>query len=109
MWERVEIDLPPDVAAVTTSVWRYPGIMLIGVMRKNFLSPPVVWGQPIKTGLRNLRVARDLVTEWQEMLATKIIYAEAELKEPRNQALLLFLGFEEVPSDYDRKLYQRSI
>lgn len=109
MWEKVDVALPPDLAAVTTSVWRYPDVMLIGVMRTSFLLPPIVWGQPIKTGLRNLRRAPDLVDQWQEMMWATTIQAEAELHEPRNQALLLYLGFEEIPSKYDRKLYQRSI
>lgn len=109
MWERVEVDLPPDVAAVTTSVWHYPEIMLIGVMRSNFLSPPILWAQVLKAGLRNLRKAPELVTELQLLLSAPKVYAEAELKTPRNQALLVYLGFVELPETYDRKLYQRSI
>ena len=109
MWERVEVSLPPDVASVTTSVWLWPGVMMVGVMLKNFLNPPILWGQPIQTGFRNLRHAPEYVTMLQQMLAAPTVYAEAELSEKRNQALLTYLGFQEMPEVYDRKLYRRSI
>lgn len=109
MWERVEVQLPPSVAAVTTSVWHYPEIMLVGVMRRGFLQPPVLWAQVLKAGLRNLRKAPGLVTDLQHLLYAPIVYAEVEASLPRNQALLLYFGFEELPSDCERKLYRRSI
>ena len=109
MWEQVEVDLPSDVAAATTSIWHYPGIMLVGVMRRNFLSPPILWAQVLKAGLSNLRKAPDLVTELQHLIASPTVYAEAELQAPRNQALLRYLGFVELPEVYERKLYLRSI
>lgn len=109
MWERVEVELPPEVAAVTTSVWRYPGVMLVGVMRNVFLAPPILWGQPIETGLRNLRRAPDLVTDLQRLIFAPVVYAETEHQTRRNQALLKYLGFEELPDTYERKLYRRSI
>jgi hypothetical protein len=109
MWERIKVNLPPDVAFATTSVWQYPEIMLIGVMRKNFLSPPILWAQVLKAGMRNLRKAPTLVTELQRLIESPTVYAEAELQAPRNQALLTYLGFKELPEEYDRKLYSRSI
>lgn len=109
MWGRVQIELPPDVAAVTTSVWRYSDVMLIGVMRANFLSPPVLWAQVLNAGLRNVRNAPAQLTELQRLIYAPTVYAEAQHETPRNQALLRFLGFQELPAQYERKLYQRSI
>lgn len=109
MWERVNVPLPPELEKVTVSVWRYPGVVLLGVMRRSFLQPPIVWGEPIQAGLRNLRRGHALLDEWQAMLYASTIFAEAELDKPRNQALLRYLGFEEVGTEYERKLYRRSI
>jgi len=110
MWELDNsLDLPPDVAVVTTSVWRYPEIMLVGVMRSTMLAPPYLWAQVINGGLRNLRKAPALLTELQQRLYAPIVYAEAECAIPRNQALLRYLGFEEIPAPPERKLYKRSI
>lgn len=109
MWERIKIELPPDVAAVTTSVWKYEDIMLIGVMRNSFLLPPILWAQVLNAGMRNVRKAPALVTELQQIIFAPLVYAEAETEVPRNQALLRYLGFEEIPAQYERKLYQRSI
>jgi hypothetical protein len=109
MWKRVEVELPPDLEIVTTTVWEYPGIMQVGIMRRSFLQPPLVWGQPIKGGLKNLRLAPALLDEFQHLLHASTIYAEVEVDKPRNQALLIYLGFEEISTDYERKLYRRSI
>lgn len=109
MWERVDAKLPEDVARVTISVWEYPGIMRVGLMRPSMLAPPLVWGEPIKTGFRNLKLAPDLVTDLQLLLHSPIFYAEAETTKLRNQALLLYLGFVELQEEAGRKLYQRSI
>lgn len=109
MWTQIFPELPDDIAKLTTSVWLYPDVMKIGVMRPSFLLPPVVWGEPVKTGLRNLRKAPALVDEWQELLATPTIFAEAELEAKRNQSLLLYLGFQELQEMPDRKIYRRSI
>lgn len=110
MWESDNsLELPPDVAAVTTSVWLYPGIMLVGVMRSGMLAPPYLWAQVLHGGLRNLRKAPALLTELQHYLYAPIVYAEAECHIPRNQALLRYLGFEEIPAPPERKLYKRSI
>lgn len=109
MWERIEVELPESVARVTTSVWEYPGIMRVGLMRPSMLAPPLVWGEPIKTGFRNLKLAPALVSELQHLLHSPVFYAEAEAAKPRNQALLLYLGFIELQEEAGRKLYQRSI
>lgn len=109
MWKRVEVDLSEEVARLTTSVWEYPDIMRVGLMRPSMLAPPIVWGEPIKTGFRNLKVAPSLVSELQLLLNTPVFYAEAESTKQRNQALLLYLGFVEVQEEAGRKLYQRSI
>lgn len=109
MWTQVNPTLPDEIAALTTSVWLYPDIMMIGVMRPNFLFPPTVWGEPVKTGLRNLRKAPDLVDEWQDLVVSPVIFAEAELTKHRNQQLLTYLGFEQVDEVADRKIYRRSI
>lgn len=109
MWEQVEEAAPRAVAHLTTSIWLYPEIMLIGIMRRSFLAPPVLWGQTVRGGLKNLRKAPALVTEFQYLINAPTVYAEAELTEPRNQALLLFLGFKELSEEFERKLYTRSI
>lgn len=109
MWEPVEINLPPELAFATTSVWLYPEVLLVGVMRRSFLWPPILWGQMLKAGVRNIREAPAMVTKLQELIEAPTVYAEAELDKPRNQAVLLYLGFKELPESYDRKLYIRSI
>lgn len=109
MWEQVEIDLPPDIAAVTTSVWHYPGRILVGVMRHSFLAPPVLWAQVLKSGFRELRKAPAFLTELQQLIVAPTVYAEAETSQPRNQDFLRFLGFEKLDETPERKLYRRSI
>lgn len=110
MWTPdVSFQLPPDIAAVTTSVWLYPGIILVGVMRTSLLAPPYLWAQVLIGGLRNVRKGPGILSELQEHLHAPIVYAEAECALPRNQALLRYLGFEEIPAPPERKLYKRSI
>lgn len=109
MWVSVEEQLPPELDSVTTSVWLRPGIMQIGVMQTSFLYPPTLWAKVLKAGVRNLRKAPALLTELQQILNAPVVYAEAELDKPRNQALLLYLGFVEISTEPDRKIYSRSV
>jgi hypothetical protein len=109
MWQLITPPLTPSVAAVTTSVWEYPTLIQVGVMRTNFLRPPILWAQVLAAGARNLRRGPKLLTELQRIINAPVVFAEVELDKPRNQALLLFLGFTELPENYNRKLYTRSI
>jgi hypothetical protein len=109
MWEQIHPELPEDIAAKTTSVWLYPGIMQIGVMRESMLRPPFLWAQVLAGGFRNVRRAPALVTELQELLYLPTVFAEAESKLPRNCALLSYLGFDFVGDLDQRNIYQRSI
>lgn len=107
MWKAILPDFP--VPATTTSVWQHSNIMLIGVMRGMFLAPPYLWAQVLTAGVRNVRRAPVLLTELQNILSAPTVYAEAELHIPRNQALLAYLGFEEIAAASGRKLYKRSL
>lgn len=102
-------ELPEELAAVTTSVWLVPDMMMLGVMRQSFLDPPYLWAHVIKAGVRNVRRAPAFVDELQHRIRAPIVYAEADASLPRNQALLTYLGFKEVREDHGRKLYLRSV
>lgn len=109
MWRQVQIELPPEVANETTSTWQYEDVVQVGIMRRSFLRPPVLWAQVLSAGVRNLRRARVMLDELQQQLVMPTVYAETLHDAPNNQAFLEFIGFEELPEKYERKLYQRSI
>lgn len=109
MWERIHPELPEDVAKKTTTVWLYPGIMQIGVMRESMLAPPFLWAQVLKGGFRNVRKAPGLLDDLQRLLYLPQVFAEAETTLSRNQDLLVYLGFSYLTDLPDRRLYQRSI
>ena len=109
MWRQVQIELPAEVANDTTSIWQYDDVVQVGIMRRSFLRPPVLWAQVLRAGLRNLRRAKVMLDELQTQLVMPVVYAETLHDAPANQAFLEFIGFEELPEKYERKLYQRSI
>jgi len=109
MWQQISLDLPPELAAKTLTSWLYPGIMYIGVMRESMLAPPYLWAQVVKGGFRNVRKAPALLDELQQLLVAPTVYAEAEAHMPRNQDLLVYLGFSWLQDLPGRRLYQRSI
>lgn len=73
------------------------------------MAPPYLWCQIINRGVKNVMKAPGILTDLQQELYMPEVYAEAELDQPRNQALLLYLGFREIPSQDARKHYVRSI
>ncbi len=109
MWQQASLEMPPEIAAKTMSVWLVPGIMYVGVMRESMLAAPYLWGQTVKGGLRNLRKAPGLIDQLQELLYAPTVFAEAEATMTRNQDLLVYLGFSYLEDLEDRRLYQRSI
>lgn len=109
MWTRVSPELPPHLDGVTTSVWAYSDIMQVGVMRYNFLAPPILWAQLLRKDRRELRNARIALDVLQETINAPEVQAEAALDSPGDQKFLLHLGFIEQPLVYARKLYSRSI
>jgi hypothetical protein len=110
MWKQVTpTNIPDDLAAHTHEVWEYSGVMQIGIMRQGFLCPPYVWGVPLSGGVVNVRKAPELVDEFQRQTHLPVIYAEVETHAQRNQALVRFLGFEEIERGTERNLYRRSI
>lgn len=109
MWEKVQADLPDDVASVTTSVWQYGDIMQIGLMRHSMLQPPVLWATVLNAGFRNVRKAPGLLDELQRMLYAPVVLAETDPAEGRNGDLLLYLGFQQLPDKDGRHQYMRSI
>jgi hypothetical protein len=109
MWRKVEVELPEELAAKTSSVWEYPDIMQIGVMRESMLSPPWLWAKVLKGGFRNVRRAPELLDDLQYVIAAPIVFAEAAEDLRRNQDLLLYLGFQEIGQAANRFLYRRSL
>lgn len=109
MWQDATVDLPPDVAKWTTSVWIYPETIILGVMKSNFLAPPWLWAKVLRGGFRNVRKAPGLIDEFQLMMNMPTVYAEAAVDQPRNQRLLEYLGFEYQQAYEDRKIYSRSM
>lgn len=109
MWKQVEVDLPEELAKVTTSVWQHSDIMQIGIMRHSMLAPPALWAQVISGGFRNVRKAPVLLDELQRFLHLPVVYAETEPERPRNADLLLYLGFTQLPDQNGRHQYMRSI
>ena len=109
MWEKVQPALPPDVAAVTTSVWRYKNYGLVGLMRSSFLSPPVMWFQLLDYARPILRKAPGLLDELQCLTVSPTVIAEAASTDFSAQRFLNFMGFVETPTDLSRKLYTRSL
>lgn len=109
MWERVDYDVPGELAAVTTSVWEYSSILIVGVMRPVMLAPPVLWAHIFKSGVYNVRRGREMLDDLQVIINSPLVYAEGEVARPRNKALLNYLGFIEKATDNERTLYSRSI
>jgi len=109
MWQQVNLNLSPELAAKTLTTWLYPSIMYVGVMRESMLAPPYLWGQTIKGGFRNVRKTPALLDDLQQLLYSPTVYAEVEVSKPRNEDLLVYLGFSFLNDLGERRLYQRSI
>lgn len=110
MWERVEdAPIPAQTAKVTTAVWRYPGVMILGVMRATMIGPPCIWATVLQGGLRNLRLVPRITDEFQRLIYSPTIYAETEEEYPRHAALLRYAGFHELEKKNGRVLFERSI
>lgn len=112
MWElEPSFPLPADIAAVTTSIWRFlfPPHARVGVMRLMLLGPPVLWLRtPGATPLRSvaaLRMANLALDELQQILEEPEVMAEAEFQ--HSHKLLPFLSFR--PIEGRPSLYLRSI
>jgi len=109
MWREITFELPPEVAKCTTSVWSYPEIVILGVMKSSFFAPPWLWAKVLNGGFCNVRKSPSIINEFQILMNLPKVYAEAEIDKPRNQRLLEFLGFVYEQSYEDRKIYTRSI
>lgn len=109
MWQRIELELPAELASITTAIWQYAEVMQLGVMRKTMLGPPCIWAIGLCAGISNLRKLPGLVDEFQQLIRAPLIYAETDTRYPRHAALLRYADFIQIGADTRRVLFERSI
>ena len=109
MWQRIELELPAELASITTAIWQYAEVMQLGVMRKTMLGSPCIWAIGLCAGVGNLRKLPGLVDDFQQLIRSPLIYAETDTRYPRHAALLRYAGFTQTDTDARRVLFERSI
>lgn len=111
MWIESSLEnVPPELAAVTSSLWEYNGIVRVGVIRgSTFLVPPYFWADVLKPSFGALRQGKKMLNELQQMLHHPVVFAETDPAIPANADFLQFVGFELISTEGPRYLFKRSI
>lgn len=111
MWIESSFEnVPPELTAVTTSLWEYNGIVRVGVIRgSTFLVPPYLWADVLKPSIGALRQGKKMLNEFQQLTNLPVVFAETDPAMPSNADFLQFVGFELISTEGPRYLFKRSI
>jgi len=107
MWERINYELPIEVASITTGVYALGDFCLAVVMRPYMFGPPYLGMQFSSLPKWLLRQRNTHMQALHILLQEPLFYAEAETERPGSEKFITFLGF--TKSEQAPNLFERSI